>query len=253
MNSFPKNKYLPTFLIGFLSIILNFSNVQASDWQFEFKNLDSLSKKTFLKGFDYNLYLENESLSKIDSLKSHRQLLIENQLDGDEFLYLLCEKYLEKYPIDVQNTELFENQIKVGEGFYNYSQICKDKKSKKVFSIMCDILLQELANDLEKSIAKKEVDKSEKEIVNFIKILNKCNYKINITETDKEKAIRNLKSGNWYYLWKRYSSRCLGDCFQGGDCNKMCWTANSLLIGFLVLIAALTFWKIRLKLIKIKD
>lgn len=250
MNSFPKNKAQNYFLIVLLAIISSSSTLYASDWQAEFRNLDSLSKKTFLKDFDYNLYLENESLSKIDSLKSHRRLLIKNQIDGDEFLYLLCEKYLQKYPIDTQNTALFEKQIKIGEGFYKYSESNKDKKLKKVFSIMCDILLQEFANNLEHSISKKEVDKNKKEILKLIKILNKCNYKINITETDKEKAIRNFKSGNWYYLWKRYSSRCLGDCFEGGDCNKMCWTANSLLIGFLMLIAGFSFWKLRLKLIR---
>ena len=241
MNSFSKKIRLSILFIGLFLLVFNSSSVQASDWQFQFEKLDSLSKKRFLKDFDYNLYLENESLTRIDSLKSHRQLLLDNQLDGDEFLYLLCEKYLEKYPIDTQNTELFGKQIKIGEGFYAYSESSKDKKIKKVFSIMCDILLQEFANKLERSIAEQEVDKSKKEIVNFIKTLNKCNYKINITETDKEKVIKNFKSGNWYYLWKRYNSRCVNDCMEG-DCKEACWVANSLLVGGLILFLGFIVW-----------
>jgi hypothetical protein len=247
MSLFPKNKTTSIFLIGFFLLIFNFANLHASDWQSQLQSLDSLSKKQFLKTFDYNLYLENEALTKVDSLVAHRGFLNGHQVDGDEFLYLLCEKYMEKFPIDTQNTLLFAKQIKTGEGFYHYSETTPDKKLRKVFAIMCDIILQECSNGLEKGITTREVDKTKEEVKDFIEVLNKCNYKINITETDKEKVVRNLKSANWYYLWKRYNSRCLEDCLDGGDCNKMCWLADALLIGFFLTVIGLIFWIIKKK------
>jgi hypothetical protein len=106
------------------------------------------------------------------------------------------------------------------------------------FQILGDVLLQALSDSIQNGLNTESLDKHDLQLLAVIDKLRAAQYGVNIPVSDKEKLQRNLREGNFSYLFTRLRTRCVLDC-SNGFCDPMCkwfWAIVATGIVFFVLL-----------------
>lgn len=179
---------------------------------------------------DYKAYTENPGLYDLDSLQKLVEWLDAQSLDARAHLETLYTAHFEAAPIDSENIEKMDGEVALGVSLMNAENMN--------FQILGDVLLQALSDSVQNGLDSERLDKKDAELLTIIDKLKAAQYGISIPVSDKEKFMKNIKEGNFDYVFTRFKTRCILDC-SNGLCEPMCrwfWALTFLGLPSLVLL-----------------
>jgi hypothetical protein len=161
------------------------------------KEKSTQSDKEFLKEFPYQLYLKEVSLKDVNSLEKQRKILNKNKRDGDKFLYLLCQHYIENIDKDVQS---LNNLLHLSQAYLDFSSNSEDGM---VYEILGNMIMEEVVHQTESQIKEGTLSKNDRDVKDMIAVLKEHQFIINVTQSDWEKLTYHVSQGNWIYISDR--------------------------------------------------
>lgn len=177
-------------------------------WALDLYNYCSVNNEqtdeAFLNQFPYLEYLKEFSIKNLNVLEEHRQYLSENGRDGDNFLFNLCETYLEVHPVDPTDLQDTKEKIKIGETFLRLDGVLSS-----VYPAMGDFLLSMVAEAVQEGIQNEQLNPRQFDVKYLVERLEDNLYVIDIPLSNKAKFLLHAKKGNWGYIWSRVRARYL--------------------------------------------
>lgn len=193
-------------------------------------SITAQQSKTVVDGIDYRVYTESPGLYDLDSLQKLVVWLDAESLDARLHLETLYAAHFDKAPIDTEDIDKLDKEIALGISLMNAENMN--------FQILGDVLLQALSDSVQNGLDSERLDKKDPELLTIIAQLKAAQYGISIPVSDKEKFIKNIKEGNFDYVFTRFRTRCILDC-SNGLCDPMCkwfWALTFLGLPSLILL-----------------
>lgn len=163
------------------------------------------STQQLLDSFPYEAYLGTYSIDNIAVLESHRKMLHNNAIDGDDFVYELFGQFMELNPLDYKNIAVISSMVELGIVYRNIDKTIIESTS--IYKTVGRGILKKTSSYIEQEIKNKHLDPNDIEIEYLIRKLDQNKFIIDIQPSDIKKAMDRIKDGDWEYLGRKFKSR----------------------------------------------
>ena len=149
-------------------------------------------------------YLEINALEAIDKLELHRKFLNEQGENGDDFIISLFEIYLQSTEINLTEIDKISALIKLGEKLNASEEYLPD--SVWTYVAASDMIFGAIAEKLQNSIDKEEIDLNDFNVKYIIQRLIDNKYAVNVPMSNWVKLSTYIREGRWDYIWHKFTS-----------------------------------------------
>jgi hypothetical protein len=157
----------------------------------------ALNDSAFFNTFPFTSYFDTVMLDRYGVLETHRQVLLNNNRNGDDFIKTLGEAYLKYKPINLDNFKQTQYQIELG-GMYTQTLKKIIPKRSIVYAMLGGTILQGVSDSLKVTLIKKQHNES---IQYYTKRLAYFKYIVGVPTPNLTKLFNHIKTGNWHYLY----------------------------------------------------
>lgn len=216
-------KYIYTLLLSLSIISISLAST------FDSIQMKEFNSDTFLKSFDYENYLNTVQINDLKTIEQDRQILVNKNLDGNDFIWTLFEQYIQTNGLNFDSESGNVNELlELGEVMFHSTYYLPD--SIYIYTAVSDLIFETISKSLEDSIAVGEFDKHDFHIRYLVSRLCDNKYCIDISTPNWEKFLYHVKEGNWAYLWVKSTGTYLKEFLIG--------------ISTMILLFALALWSI---------
>ncbi|MEO0043247.1 MAG: hypothetical protein RL329_2695 [Bacteroidota bacterium] len=172
------------------------------------------ANEAFISNFPYKEYLKKIAFTEFKTLQKHRELL-ESQRGlgsssgiggvGDDFLFSLGDAFLKIYPV-INTTQQLNAKISIGEMFLAKKKEFSSKENE-IYQLIGYFVLGKVAQTIEQAFKSGKFDISEENNEKTINRLAKSKVYLSIEKSEWDKLLKNIKTGQWDYLWDRLNKK----------------------------------------------
>lgn len=149
-------------------------------------------------------YLKINSLEAINKLELHRKFLNKQGENGDDFIINLFEIHLQSTEIDLNEIDKISALIKLGEKLSASEAYLPD--SVWTYVATSDMIFGAIAEKLQNSIDKEEIDLNDFNVKYIIQRLIDNKYAVNMPMSNWVKLSNYIREGRWDYIWHKFTS-----------------------------------------------
>jgi len=161
------------------------------------------SNEQFIDEFPYQSYLKDVEFTDFKQLQYDRYSIYRkrdiNDNIGDRFIFKLAETFIKLYPID---DATLMAKLSIAESFIRDKSYFNSGVNE-IYKITGYYLMGQVARKIENNINSKKVSLAKYEKDGVIKRLKDSDVNISIKVSSVDKAIANVKKGNFEYIYDR--------------------------------------------------
>jgi len=191
-------KYVLTLLI-----ILFSTGLYSFDMDKYLHTHSSVTNEQFINNFPYDRYLKDVEFTDFKQLQADRYTIYRkrdiNDNVGDRFIFKLAETFIKLYPIDDATLMI---KLSIAESYIKEKRYFNSGVNE-IYKITGYYLMGKVARKIESNINNKKVSLKEYEKNGVLNRLKASNVNISVKVSSVDKAIENVKKGNFEYIFDR--------------------------------------------------